>query len=170
MLAIHDIAEARAPSGFHLINHGPNFNSHAGPFFYRATASSFVMGFRVLPHHLNPANVIHGGMSMVFADMSLALGMAVKCGIPIFTPTVNITADFLAGGPADAWVESDVTVIRRTRSMVFGETLLVADGVPFLRASAVIKIPGTNAATFDYDAVFPQLRAVGYVPEYGTAP
>jgi acyl-coenzyme A thioesterase PaaI-like protein len=167
MLAIHDLARSHAPAGFHPILHGPNFNSHAGPFFYRVTAKSFVTGFRIQPHHLNPAGTMHGGMSMVFADMSLGLGLAIKCGVPIFAPTVNLTADFLAGGKLDAWIESDVKVIRRTRSLLFGETVLMADGQPFLRASGVMKIPSSGAVKFDYGDLFPELKKAGYVPEYG---
>jgi acyl-coenzyme A thioesterase PaaI-like protein len=167
MIASFDPASANPPPGFHPIRHGANFNSHAGPFFYRATRDSFVTGFRIMAHHLNPVGMIHGGMSVVFADMSLGLGLAIKCAVPIFIPTVNLTADFLAGGKLDAWVESDVKVIRRTRAMLFGETLLTADGVPFLRASGVMKIPASNAMAFDYGEMFPELKAVGYVPEYG---
>lgn len=165
MLAVHSLADSRPPAGFMPIRHGPNFNSHAGPFFYRADATTFVTGFRILDHHVNPVGMIHGGMSATFADMSLGLGLAVKCGIPIFTPTVNLTADYLAGGKLGAWVEADVQVVRRTRSMLFGETLLVADGVAILRASAVLKIPNTNAMAFDYDELFPELRAL-YTPQH----
>jgi acyl-coenzyme A thioesterase PaaI-like protein len=164
MIARFDPAAANPPPGFDPIRHGENFNSHAGPFFYRATKDSFVTGFRIMAHHLNPVGMIHGGMSVVFADMSLGLGLAIKCDVPIFTPTVNLTVDFLAGGKLGAWVESDVKVIRRTRSMLFGETLLTADGTPFLRCSGVMKIPASNAMHFDYGALFPQLKAVGYQP------
>ena len=166
MLAVHDLAQSRPPDGFVPIRHGPNYNSHAGPFFFRVTRDSFVTGFRIQDYHVNPVGMIHGGMSVTFADMSLGLGLAVKCGIPIFTPTVNLTADFLAAGPLGAWVECNVEVVRRTRTMLFGDTVLTADGTPFLRASAVVKIPGTNAATFDYDALFPELKASGYVPPH----
>ena len=166
MIASHDPAEANAPPGFHPIRHGENFNSHAGPFFYRVTKDSFVTGFRIMAHHLNPVGMIHGGMSVVFADMSLGLGLAINCDVPIFTPTVNLTADFLSGGKLNAWVESDVKVIRRTRSMLFGETLLTADGTPFLRCSGVMKVPNRNAMAFDYGELFPELKMAGYVPEY----
>ena len=167
MLATHDLAESRAPSGFHPILHGLNFNSHAGPFFYRVTARSLVTGFRIQQHHANPVGMMHGGMSVVFADMTLGLGMSVKCGISIFMPTVNLTTDFLSGGKAGAWVEGDARLIRRTGGMVFAETLLTADGEPFLRCSGVMKIPSANGMNFERDLLFPELKMVGYVPEHG---
>jgi acyl-coenzyme A thioesterase PaaI-like protein len=167
MMASSDPSLANPPPGFHSIRHSGNFNSLAGPFFYRADKSSFVTGFRIMEHHLNPANVMHGGMSVVFADMTLGLGMSVKCGISIFMPTVNLTTDFLAGGRAGAWVEGDARLIRRTRGMVFAETLLTADGEPFLRCSGVMKIPSANSMSFDRDLLFPELKTAGYVPEHG---
>ncbi|MGE0155057.1 MAG: PaaI family thioesterase [Reyranellaceae bacterium] len=167
MTACFDPALAEPPPGFHPLRNAGNFNQHAGPFFYRVDRGRFVTGFRIMAHHLNPVGVMHGGMSVAFADMSLGLGMAVKCGLPIFSPTVNLTADFLTGGRPGAWVESDVKVIRRTRSMLFGEALLTADGAPFLRASGVMKIPASNAMGFEFDALFPELKTAGYVPEYG---
>lgn len=167
MLPGVDPALANPPPGFHPIRQSGNFNALAGPFFYRADGGRFVTGFRILEHHLNPANVMHGGMSVVFADLTLGLGMSVKCGIHIFMPTVNLATDFLSGGRAGAWIEGDARLIRRTRGMVFAETLLTADGEPFLRASGVMKIPASNAMVFDYAAMFPELKTVGYVPEYG---
>lgn len=166
MSAGPDPALAAAPPGFHPIRRSGSFNEVAGPFFYRADRSSFVTGFRVMAHHLNPADVMHGGMSVVFADMTLGLGMSIKCGIHIFMPTVNLTTDFLAGGKAGAWVEGDAKLVRRTRGMVFAETVLTADGAPFLRCSAVLKIPAGNAMRFDPHELFPELAAVGYEAEY----
>lgn len=166
MIASIDPTLANPPPGFHPLRHGGNFNMLAGPFFYRGTRNSFVTGFRILEHHLNPANVMHGGMSVVFADMTLGLGMSVKCGVHIFMPTVNLTTDFLSGGKAGAWIEGDAKLIRRTRGMVFAETVLTADGEPFLRCSGVMKIPGSNGMSFDRDLLFPELKAAGYEAEY----
>ena len=166
MSEMRDPALANPPPGFHPIRRSGNFNAVAGPFFYRADARSFVTGFRVMEHHLNPANVMHGGMSVVFADMTLGLGMSIKCGIHIFMPTVNLTTDFLSGGKEGAWIEGDAMLARRTRGMVFAETVLTADGEPFLRCSAVLKIPAGNAMRFEPRDLFPELATVGYVAEY----
>jgi len=166
MSTVRDPALANPPPGFHPIRRSGNFNDIAGPFFYRADAKSFVTGFRVMEHHLNPANIMHGGMSVVFADMSLGLSMAVKCAIPVITPTVNLTTDFLSVGKVGAWVECDAKLVRRTRSMIFAETVLTADGEPFLRCSSVLKIPGGSAMRFEPATMFPELAASGYQPEY----
>jgi len=161
-----DPALAAPPPGFHPIRQSGNFNRLAGPFFFRADRTNFVTGFRVLEHHLNPADIMHGGMSVVFADMSVGLGMSVKCAVHIFMPTVNLSTDFLSAGRTGAWIECDAKLIRRTRSMIFAESVLTADGEPFLRCSSVMKIPAAKGVAFDRDALFPEMKETGYVAEY----
>ena len=57
-----------------------------------------------------------------------------------FLPTVSLQLDYLAPSPLGAWVQGEGQVLRVTRSMVFVQGLVSADGVPAVRCSGVFKI------------------------------
>jgi acyl-coenzyme A thioesterase PaaI-like protein len=48
--------------------------------------------------------------------------------------------DYLATSPLGAWVQGEAQLLRATRSMVFMQGLVSADGQPVARTSGVFKI------------------------------
>ena len=68
---------------------------------------------------------------------------------PRSLPTESLQIDYLAPAPLGSWVKGETEVLRVTRSLVFAQGLVSADGEPVARASAIMKIgpafPGLGA-------------------------
>lgn len=130
------------PAGFRPVAIGGEFARFTGPLLGRWDGEHVRLGFRVEPHHANPARACHGGMLTTFADMQMAV--ATHYQWPEIAghafPTVSLTADFIAAVPIGAWVEGKAQVLRATRSLVFIQGTATADGVASLRFSGIYKI------------------------------
>ena len=99
-------------------------------------------GFRVEPRHTNPMGNLHGGMMATFCDMLVPLSVHRKSDQVSnrFLPTISLQIDYLAPAPLGAWVQGEAEPLRITRSLVFAQGLVTADGVPCARVSGVFKI------------------------------
>ncbi|MBY0408970.1 MAG: PaaI family thioesterase, partial [Burkholderiaceae bacterium] len=115
---------------------------HNGPLYLLQQGNVVKFGFRVLPQHVNPMNNLHGGMMASFCDMLLPLSVHRKSSEVAnrFLPTISLQIDYLAPAPLGAWVEGEAEPLRITRSLVFAQGLVSADGVPCARVSGVFKI------------------------------
>jgi len=125
------------PAGFEALNLHSPFNEGFGPIYRHSTESK--LGFRMGPQHLNPVGVLHGGAMATFAD---TLVLAVVRGIALrqsHTPTISITVDYVAAAPAGSWVEADTTLVKATRTMLFVQALITADGDVVARASGIYR-------------------------------
>lgn len=138
----------RPPEGFTPLRNRGSGEGTAGPFYIRQCAAgeggdggAWQLGFRVTAAKLNPAGVCHGGILATFADVQ---GSAVKRGLGLtgWSPTVNLSLDYVAPAPEGAWVQSTPELVRRTRSLLFVQAVLRADGDPCLRVSAIYKLGG----------------------------
>jgi uncharacterized protein (TIGR00369 family) len=100
------------------------------------------LGFRVEPRHCNPASILHGGMMATFADMLLPLSAhrLTRAASGHFLPTISLQLDYLAPVPLDAWVQGEAQVLRATRSMLFMQGLVWADGHLAARVAGILKI------------------------------
>ena len=134
---------AAIPPGFvALPTAGGPFIQHNGPLYLRHEGALVQFGFRVEPRHVNPMNNLHGGMMASFCDMLLPLSAHRKVDTlaHCFLPTISLQIDYLAPATLGAWVEGEAQPLRVTRSMVFIQALVTADGVPCARTSGVFKI------------------------------
>lgn len=125
------------PAGFQPLDLASGFNDAFGPIYRHETGQK--LGFRVGPHHLNPVGVLHGGAMATFAD---TLVLAVIRGIPTrdaHTPTISISVDYVAAAPAGSWVEADTTLVKVTRSMLFVQAVITADGEVVSRANGIYR-------------------------------
>ena len=57
-----------------------------------------------------------------------------------FLPTISLQIDYLATVPLGAWVQGEGQVLRTTRSLVFAQGLVQADGKLVARVSGIFKI------------------------------
>lgn len=133
---------AATPPGFHALRMTGEFIAHVGPLYLKRDGDNLWVGFRVEKRHTNPMGICHGGMLASFADMLLPLSihrLSEEVGFK-FLPTINLQLDYLAPAPLGSWVEGDVQVLRVTRSLVFAQGLVSADGLPVVRASGIFKI------------------------------
>ncbi len=135
-------ASPAVPDGFVARQFGGGFISVNGPLYVRRIDVGVQLGFRVEPRHCNPMGICHGGMMATFCDMLLPISAhAVSKEVGNrFLPTINLQIDYLAASPLGSWVQGEAQVLRVTRSLVFMQGLVEADGVAVARVSGIFKI------------------------------
>jgi uncharacterized protein (TIGR00369 family) len=139
---------------------GGGFIAVNGPLYVKHEGELLQFGFRVEARHTNPMQICHGGMMATFCDMLLPLSVHRKSrevGMR-FLPTISLQIDYLAPAPLGAWVQGEAQVLRTTRSLVFAQGLVEADGTPVARVSGIFKIGppfGDVADVADAAAVTP---------------
>jgi acyl-coenzyme A thioesterase PaaI-like protein len=72
---------ADIPEGFLPLFRTSPFLDTLGPFFYRPTASSFVIGLRIASKHANARGSAHGGLIFTLADIALGYTASASSGI-----------------------------------------------------------------------------------------
>lgn len=134
--------QASIPAGFAPLTMGGEFIALNGPLYLCREGDRVRFGFRVEPRHTNPMRICHGGMLASFCDMLLPISVHHKRADigRRFLPTINLQLDYLAPAPLGAWVEGEADVLRATRTLVFVQGLVTADGEPAVRASGIFKI------------------------------
>lgn len=154
--------ESAAPAGFELaVGHDFGFCAALGPHYVAVIDGEAVLGFRVEVRHLNSMGYCHGAVIAGFADMQAVL-VRPEIGIPDQAiPTINLTTDFIAVSPLGAWVEMRAALVRKTRSLVFCQGVITADGEIVARTNAIYKIgkPGSRGAGRDL-ASLPDLALI----------
>jgi len=130
------------PPGFQALPAGGEFIGINGPLYLLHQGADVRLGLRVEPRHLNPMGVLHGGMTASFCDMLIPLSVHRKSPElgQRFLPTISLQVDYLAPAPLGCWLEGTAELLRATRTLVFAQGLVTADGVPCARASGVFKI------------------------------
>jgi uncharacterized protein (TIGR00369 family) len=128
------------PDGFLPVQLGGAFATFSGPLYARWHQQRLQLGFRVSPHHANPANACHGGMLAMFADVLISTAAQYQSDIPRqFLPTISLQLDFMASAQMGSWVQGQADVLKVSRNLVFSHGLVEADGVTVLRTSGVFK-------------------------------
>ena len=146
--AAHSMAQSLAhpaadvPPGFVPFPAGGNFMHINGPLYLLHQGGVVKFGMRVQERHINPMGNLHGGMMASFCDMLIPLTVHRTSQQPgrRFLPTISLQIDYLAPAPLGAWVEGEAEPLRITRSLVFAQGLVTADGMPCARVSGVFKI------------------------------
>ena len=135
-------AEPAIPEGFQPRRYGDGFIAANGPLYLKKLAHGVQLGFRVEQRHCNPMGICHGGMIATFCDMLLPIS-AHHLSDELsrrFLPTISLQVDYLAPSPKGAWVQGEAQLLRSTRSLVFMQGLVTADGEHVARVSGVFKI------------------------------
>jgi len=126
-----------APEGFVEIKLVDPFEVLTGPVWRKGGA----FAFRIAEHHCNMRGVVHGGMLMTLADMTL--GQAVwdmTDNAPCVT--LNMQTQFLKSVRAGELIEVLPEMTRRTRAMVFMRGDFTVAGEIVMTASSVWKLLG----------------------------
>jgi acyl-coenzyme A thioesterase PaaI-like protein len=127
-----------APTGFEVLPLGGGFAEAFGPIYVNRTKQA--MAFVVAPNHLNPVKVCNGGALATFADMQIAAVIVSGPGTAEgHQPTISLSIDYLATAPLGAWVEATVTLIKTTRTLIFTQALISADGAMVARSNAIYR-------------------------------
>lgn len=128
-------AKGGVPDGFEPPERASAFGDLIGPIFEGADDGS--RGFRVEAKHANNAGIAHGGMLMSLADMTLGRTVRDATGGP--GVTVRMVSDFHAPARLGDWVEGHGRATRVTRTMVFAEAEVRANGRLILSASGIFR-------------------------------
>jgi uncharacterized protein (TIGR00369 family) len=138
-------SDGETPKGWAILHPGDPFNRTNGPYFvsedFEGTEEEPArIGFRVSAHNCSFAGFCHGAVIASVLDNALGHCAQLVSGAA-HTPTISLTIDFLSAASEGEWLESRVRVIRKTRSLVFTDAILLGvDGV-VARASGVFKLP-----------------------------
>ena len=145
---------ASAPEGFTPFEFADGFATHVGPIFQKVEGREFKLGFRVMPYHCNPAGICHGGMMMTVMDIAIGINTSIGAGTGVFTPSVNLTYDFVAPGTTGDWLESSIDWVSTTKRTGFGNGFLIGPKGPVLRANGICKIPSADDPRFQMKKKF----------------
>lgn len=142
------------PEGYARYVVSGEFIAVNGPLYLRRDPPA--LGLRVERRHTNMAGRCHGGMIATFCDMVLPVcsHLLAPAIADRFLPTVSLQIDYAAPVALGAWLEGTAQVLRVTRSLVFAQALVTADGQLAARASGILKIgpPFDQAAAAGSDA------------------
>jgi len=125
------------PPGFELIDLGPGFSAAFGPVYVRRADTT--LAFRVAEQHVNPVAMCHGGAIATLVDMSIAAVRAGPGTAAGHLPTISMHIDYLAPSPLGSWVESTVTLVKATKSLIFTQALVAADGALVARGMGIYR-------------------------------
>ena len=130
------------PPGFRELRIGGEFITANGPLYLLHEGDVVKLGFRVEARHTNPLGICHGGMMASFCDMLLPISIHRKSAEigNRFLPTINLQIDYLSPASLGAWIEGEAQVLRTTRSLVFAQGLVSADGAVAARVSGIFKV------------------------------
>ena len=92
------------------------FEAYIGP-VTPVDGDGFSLGFKIEPHHLNGADMLHGGMMMSFA--SVVLAGAAREAADSDVEALSVNCDFTGPGKPGDMVTAVAQVTRRTRTIVF---------------------------------------------------
>ncbi len=112
------VGSIEIPEGFVIVEGRAAFATRNGPYYEKILDDeNLVRAFRPDERHLNGVNFVHGGMLMSFADSALARAISYRHNIRCVT--IKMNSEFIAPVRAGDWVEANMEVIRKTKSITF---------------------------------------------------
>ncbi len=150
--------EESIPEGFAPFGVDKGFANHIGPLYWKLSSDAAEMGFRVLPHHLNPAGICHGGVMMTVADMAVGFAVCWTLKATQFLPSINNTVDFLGMAREGDWLETKTDVIKTTKRMGFAQGVLSGPDGAVMRFNGICKIASANDPRFQSTDFAAQMR------------
>ena len=97
---------------------------------------------------------------MTVMDIVVGINTSHKAGTGVFTPSINMTYDFIAPGMIGDWLASRLEWVHVTKRTGFGNGYLESDKGIHMRANGICKIPSTDDPRFQ--------MASGKKLEFGT--
>jgi uncharacterized protein (TIGR00369 family) len=97
------------------------------------------LAFRVGAEHVNVTGVCHGGALATFADCQVVAIRGFEFDAQTHSPTISLTVDYLAAANLGSLVEMEVTLVRQTRTMLFTQAILMAEGENIARTNGIYR-------------------------------
>lgn len=119
------------------------FMESIGPLWARREEGGWAYGLLADDRHLNPTQIVHGGLLQTLIDHALSLLAWEACERK---PCVTLQSDshFLATVNSNDFVVARGVEVRRTRNLIFMRGHLEVQDKPVLSAQAVFKITGSK--------------------------
>jgi uncharacterized protein (TIGR00369 family) len=128
---------------FNEINLVDPFEIHVGPAYQQGAAGSRCFAFRVDERHVNRRGVLHGGMLLTFADLSLgAAAWDMTDRAPCVT--LGMQTQFLKSARIGDVVEVQPRLLRRTRALLFLRGDFMVGSEAIFTATSVWKLLGQD--------------------------
>jgi uncharacterized protein (TIGR00369 family) len=127
------------PEGFEPIESANLFGGRNGPIYEKILPDGgWVRGFLVEEKHCNKANIVHGGMLMTFADITLSRAV-LEVAEPPFV-TLRMGCDFVSPAFIGNWVEGRARVTKRGRQIIFLEGQITSRGKTVMSVTSQFKL------------------------------
>jgi uncharacterized protein (TIGR00369 family) len=136
------------PDGFQPFPEDQGFTNHIGPLYFCVDDGVGVMGFVVQDIHMNPAGICHGGMMMTLMDMAVGMNVQMAAKTEAFSPTIQMSYDFLQPAFKDEWLVSEIDFRHTTRRLGFASGLMIGPNGPVMRCNGLAKLPSKNDPRF----------------------
>lgn len=120
------------------------FSAHIGPFYEKNINGVVHRALKIEAHHLNPEGVVHGGVTLAFADYAIYRGIGDEIGHDIRFATISLNSNLIAPGKQGDVLYGVGSVMRKTRSVIFAEGRIFTNKNIVLQATGVWKIIGAN--------------------------
>ncbi|MBT9504929.1 MAG: PaaI family thioesterase [Burkholderiaceae bacterium] len=117
----------------------PGFAGLVGPLWTRKEEQGWAYGLLTTRDHLNPANLVHGGLLTTLIDHALS-AIAWEALERRACVTVQLDTYFLAAAREAQFLEARGRVVKATSSLVFMQGQVSVAGLEVVSASAILKI------------------------------
>ena len=115
------------------------FGTHVGPFYTPVGGGVERVGFVADGRHGNKRGVVHGGMIATAFDVALGNASWVAAGQKP-SATVQLNVHYLGAVKLGDFAEIAVTIVKKTRTLVFIRGLMMVGGEAVASADGVWKI------------------------------
>ncbi|MGE8068663.1 PaaI family thioesterase [Pseudomonas sp. NPDC089569] len=103
-----------------------------------------VLGARILPEHLNPLGIAHGGMLATLADTAFGTVIKLNSSSPLPPATINLSLDYISPAHEGAWIEAHVQVHKLGRRLSNASCSLM-DGERLVARGTATFVSGTQS-------------------------
>ena len=130
------------PTGYKEMRLVDPFEIHVGPVFECGTRGARSFLFRVSEQHTNRRLVVHGGMLLTLADLTLGAAAIDACDEP--SVTLGMQTQFLKSARIGEIIEVKPELVRRTRALLFIRGDFKVGGEVVFTANSVWKLLGRD--------------------------
>ena len=87
-------------------------------------------------------------MMMTLMDMAVGMNVQLAAESEAFSPTIQMSYDFLQPAYKDQWLVSEIDFRHTTRRLGFASGLMVGPDGPVMRCNGLAKLPSANDPRF----------------------
>lgn len=113
-----------------------------GPVYMAGTGAARRFGMYVLHKHTNVRGFVHGGFLATLADVALGFTLGYLTDPPSGFVTVSLNLDYAGNAGLGDWIETDVDIQRRGRTLTFANCYIRCGEARIVRASGVFMLTG----------------------------